>query len=327
MAKQFDVLVIGGGPGGYVAAIRAAQLGLSSACIESQAYADAKGEVRLGGTCLNVGCIPSKALLQSSELYDQANHAFVMHGIGFENVKMDVATMMRRKDNIVGQLTSGIRGLFKKNKVTLLPGHGKFVSREEDYWQIEVAGTNGSEIVEARHVIVATGSKARHLPDIPVDNKVICDNAGALSFDAVPKRLGVIGAGVIGLELGSVWKRLGAEVTILEALPDFLGAADQAVAKEAWKIFTQKQGLDIHLGVKIGKVTQGDKGVSVEYESGDESYTLECDKLIVSVGRIPYTDGLGCDDVGLLQDERGRIKVDEHCHTNLENVWAGKSVV
>lgn len=327
MAQKYDVLVIGGGPGGYVAAIRAAQLGLSSACVEALAYADPKGEVRLGGTCLNVGCIPSKALLQSSELFDQANHSFVMHGIGMENVKIDVATMMRRKDNIVGQLTSGIRGLFKKNKVTLLPGHGKFVGREEDYWQIEVAGPKGSETVEAKHVIVATGSRARHLPGIPVDNKVICDNAGALAFDSVPKRLGVIGAGVIGLELGSVWKRLGAEVTILEALPDFLAAADHAVAKEAWKVFTQKQGLNINLGVKIGKVSQGKKGVTVEYESGDETYVLECDKLIISVGRVPFTEGLGCDNVGLLLDERGRIKVDGQCRTNLENVWAVGDVV
>ncbi len=332
MAKKFDVLVIGGGPGGYVAAIRAAQLGLSSACIEAQAYADPKGEVRLGGTCLNVGCIPSKALLQSSELFEQANHSFVMHGIGLDNVKIDVATMMRRKDNIVGQLTSGIRGLFKKNKVVLLPGHGKFVGRDEDYWQIEVAGASGSkigsEIVEARHVIVATGSVPRHLPGIPVDNKVICDNAGALAFDAVPKRLGVIGAGVIGLELGSVWKRLGSEVTILEALPDFLAAADQAVAKEAWKVFTQRQGLNINLGVKIGKVSLGRRGtVTVEYEANDETYTLECDKLIVSVGRLPYTEGLGCDNVGLQLDERGRIAVDGQCRTNLENVWAVGDVV
>ena len=330
MLKQFDVLVIGGGPGGYVAAIRAAQLGLTAACVEAQAYADPKGEVRLGGTCLNVGCIPSKALLQSSELFDQTSHAFAMHGIGLEGVKMDVATMMRRKENIVGQLTSGIRGLFKKNKVTLLPGRGKFVGREEELWQIEVASTQGTEIFAAQHVIVATGSAPRHLPGIPVDNKLICDNAGALAFDVVPKRLGVIGAGVIGLELGSVWKRLGAEVTILEALPDFLGSADHAVAKEAWKVFTQKQGLNINLGVRIGKVTLGDKGsapVLVEYEAGDESYTLECDKLIVSVGRIPYTEGLGCDNVGLQLDERGRIKVDHQCHTNLENVWAVGDVV
>ncbi len=323
MSNQFDVVVIGGGPGGYVAAIRAAQLGLKTACVESESYADPKGEVRLGGTCLNVGCIPSKALLQSSELFDQANHSFVMHGIAVENVKMDVTTMLRRKDNIVTQLTGGIKGLFKKNKVTLLVGRGKFTGREDDRWQIDVGG----EIVSARHVIVATGSKPRHLPNIPVDNKVICDNVGALSIDRVPKRLGVIGAGVIGLELGSVWKRLGAEVVILEALPDFLAAADQAVAKEAWKVFTNKQGLDIRLGVKIGKVSTSKKGVSIEYESGDENLTLECDKLIVSVGRVPNTDGLGCEQVGLKLDERGRITVDGHCRTNLENIWAVGDVV
>ena len=268
--KQFDVVVIGAGPGGYVAAIRAAQLGLSTACIESESYADPKGEVRLGGTCLNVGCIPSKALLRSSELYEEAQHGFQMHGISAEGVKIDVGTMIKRKDNIVNQLTSGIKGLFKKNKVTLLPGHGRFAGREEDRWVIDVNG----EKVHATHVIVATGSKARHLPGIPVDNKIVCDNVGALSFDGTPKRLGVIGAGVIGLELGSVWKRLGSEVTILEALPDFLAAADSAVAKEAWKVFTQKQGLNIQLGVKINSVTQGNKGVKIEYDLGDESRYL-----------------------------------------------------
>ena len=323
MAKQFDVLVIGAGPGGYIAAIRAAQLGFATACIESEAYSDPKGEVRLGGTCLNVGCIPSKALLQSSEHYDNARHGFVMHGITADDVKIDVKTMVKRKDNIVTQLTSGIKGLFKKNKVTLLSGHGKFVGGGEDAWEIDVAG----EVVMAKHVIVATGSRPRHLDGVPVDNKLICDNAGALAFDAVPRRLGVIGAGVIGLELGSVWKRLGAEVTILEALPEFLAAADAAVAKEAWKVFTKKQGLDIRLGVKIGKVASGKKGITVEYEMGDESHVLECDKLIVSVGRVPNTDGLGCEAVGLKLDERGRVDVDDHCRSNLPNVWAVGDVV
>jgi dihydrolipoamide dehydrogenase len=325
--KQFDVVVIGGGPGGYVAAIRAAQLGLTCACIEKEAYADPKGEVRLGGTCLNVGCIPSKALLQSSELYDQAGHSFVMHGISVDNLKVDVGTMVRRKDNIVTQLTSGIKGLFKKNKVTLLPGHGRFVGRDGDFWQVEVTGKDGTEVVDAKNVIVATGSKPRYLDGIPVDNRTICDNVGALSFDAVPKRLGVIGAGVIGLELGSVWKRLGAEVTILEALPDFLAAAEPAVAKEAWKTFTQKQGLNIYLGVRINKVTQGKKGLTVEYEVGDETKTLECDKLIVSVGRVPSTDGLGAENVGLQIDERGRIVVDGHCQSNQPGIWAVGDVV
>ena len=323
MAKQFDVVVIGGGPGGYIAAIRAAQLGFSTACVESEAYDDPKGEVRLGGTCLNVGCIPSKALLQSSEHFDNARHGFVMHGITADDVKIDVKTMVKRKDNIVTQLTGGIKGLFKKNKVTLLPGHGKFVGGGEDAWEVDVAG----EVVTAKHVIVATGSRPRHLDGVPVDNKLVCDNVGALAFDAVPKRLGVIGAGVIGLELGSVWKRLGAQVTILEALPDFLAAADAAVAKEAWKVFTQKQGLDIQLGANITAVKVGKKGVTVEYESGDDNHVLECDRLIVSVGRVPNTEGLGCEAVGLKLDERGRIDVDEHCRSNLPGVWAVGDVV
>ncbi len=323
MAKQFDVLVIGGGPGGYVAAIRAAQLGFTTACCESESYDDPKGEVRLGGTCLNVGCIPSKALLQSSEHFDNARHGFVMHGISTGEVSIDVKTMVKRKDNIVTQLTGGIKHIFRKNKVALLPGHGRFVDGGEDGWEVDVAG----EPVTARHVIVATGSRPRHLDGIPVDNKLICDNAGALAFDAVPRRLGVIGAGVIGLELGSVWKRLGAEVVILEAMPDFLAAADAAVAKEAWRVFTKKQGLDIRLGVKIGKVTTGKKGITIEYEMGDESHVLECDKLIVSVGRVPNTDGLGCEAVGLKLDERGRVAVDDHCRSNLPNVWAVGDVV
>ena len=321
--KTFDVLVIGGGPGGYIAAIRSAQLGLATACIESDSYADPKGQVRLGGTCLNVGCIPSKALLQSSELFDQANHSFSMHGISTSGVKIDVKSMVKRKDNIVDQLTGGIKSLFKKNKVTLLPGHGKFVGREDDRWLVDVNG----EVIAATHVVVATGSKPRHLPGIPVDNVTICDNTGALAFDSVPKRLGVIGAGVIGLELGSVWKRLGAEVTILEALPDFLAAADAAVAKEAWKVFTQKQGLAIQLGVKITKVTSSKKGVSIAYDLADEAKVLECDRLIVSVGRIPYTTGLGAEAVGLEINERGYIVVDAQCRTNLPNIWAVGDVV
>jgi dihydrolipoamide dehydrogenase len=246
-----------------------------------------------------------------------------MHGISTGEVSIDVKTMVKRKDNIVTQLTGGIKHIFRKNKVALLPGHGRFVGGGEDGWEIDVAG----EPVTARHVIVATGSRPRHLDGIPVDNKLICDNAGALAFDAVPRRLGVIGAGVIGLELGSVWKRLGAEVVILEAMPDFLAAADAAVAKEAWKVFTKKQGLDIRLGVKIGKVSAGKKGIAVEYEMGDESHVLECDKLIVSVGRVPNTDGLGCEAVGLKLDERGRVAVDDHCRSNLPNVWAVGDVV
>ncbi|MBL8483418.1 MAG: dihydrolipoyl dehydrogenase [Rhodocyclaceae bacterium] len=329
MAKQFDVVVIGGGPAGYVAAIRAAQLGFSSACAESAPYADPKGEVRLGGTCLNVGCIPSKALLQSSENYDQINHGFLMHGIKAEGVSVDIATMQKRKSNIVNQLTGGIKGLFKKNKVTLLPGHARFAGQEGDLWALDVALTKEGteERVLAKHVIIATGSRARHLPNIPVDNVDICDNVGALDFDATPQRLGIIGAGVIGLELGSVWKRLGSKVTILEALPDFLAAADQGVAKEAWKVFTQKQGLDIKLGVSIKSVTKSDAGIAVSYELGDEATTLECDKLIVSIGRVPNTDGLNAAAVGLAVTDRGLVEVDGHCRTNLPNVWAVGDVV
>jgi len=323
MAQEFDVLVIGGGPAGYVAAIRAAQLGLKAACCESAAYADPKGEPRLGGTCLNVGCIPSKALLYSSELYDHATHAFVMHGIKVEGVSIDVPSMIRRKDNIVTQLTSGIKGLFKKYKVTFLPGHGSFVAEADGLWKMKV----GNEDVVAKHVIVATGSRARHLPGIPVDNVNIVDNEGALKTEAVPKRLGVIGAGVIGLEMGSVWKRLGSEVTILEALPDFLAAADQAVAKEAWKVFTKKQGLNIQLGVQIKEVTTGPNTVSVKYENDEGDQVAEFDKLVVAVGRTPNTEGLNAAAVGLKLDSRGRIEVDDHCSTNLRNVWAVGDVV
>ncbi len=325
--KEFDVVVIGAGPAGYVAAIRAAQLGKQVACIESESYADPKGQIRLGGTCLNVGCIPSKALLQSSELYAQANHAFVMHGIGVDGVRMDVPTMLRRKDNIVTQLTNGIRSLFKKNKVTQLSGHGRFVGREGDRWIVEVKGKDGEELVAATHVVVATGSSARHLEGVPVDNRIVCDNIGALNFESVPQRLGIIGAGVIGLELGSVWKRLGADVTILEAMPDFLAAADQAVTKEAWKVFTAGQGLKIQLGVKINAVLPYENGVRIEYESADESIVLEVDRLIVSVGRLANTAGLGADVVGLQLDDRGRVDVDAECRTNLENVWAVGDVV
>ncbi|GAB4169590.1 MAG: dihydrolipoyl dehydrogenase [Rhodocyclaceae bacterium] len=323
MAERFDVLVIGGGPGGYVAAIRAAQLGLRAACVEQAAYADPKGEVRLGGTCLNVGCIPSKALLQSSELYDQAGHAFVMHGIGFEALRLDLRSMMQRKENIVTRLTGGIRGLFKKNGVTLLAGRGRLVGKSDERWQVAVGG----ETFEATHVVLATGSSARTLPGVEVDNVLVCDNVGALSFDSVPKRLGVIGAGVIGLELGSVWKRLGSQVTILEALPDFLGAADADIAREAWKVFTTRQGLEIVLGASSIEVERGAGTVSVRYEAGDEPHAIEVDRLIVSVGRVPNSGGLGAEPLGLALDGRGFIAVDEHCRTNLENLWAVGDVV
>ncbi len=322
MAKQFDVLVIGGGPGGYVAAIRAAQLGFSTACAESNPYADPKGEPRLGGTCLNVGCIPSKALLHTSHLFEEAGHSFEEQGISVGTPKIDVTKMIARKSKIVEQLTSGIKGLFKKNNVTFLAGHGSFVGQADGGWQVKV----GEEIVTAKQVIVATGSSARHLPGIPVDNKLVCDNIGALDIDAVPKRLGLIGSGVIGLEMGSVWSRLGSQVTILEAMDSFLGAADQDLAKEALKLFT-KQGLDIKLSVKVGAVTVGKKSVTVEYETKDGAQKAEFDRLIVSVGRVPNTAGLNAEVVGLKIDGRGFIEVDGHCKTNLPGVWAVGDVV
>jgi dihydrolipoamide dehydrogenase len=322
LLKRFDVVVIGAGPGGYVAAIRAAQLGFSVACVEKATYDDPKGEVRLGGTCLNVGCIPSKALLQSSQIFDEANHGFSAHGISASNVKMDVQGMMKRKESIVVQLTQGVRGLFKKNKITLLEGHGKFVGRAGDFWRIDVNG----DVIEARNVIVATGSRPRQLPGVEVDNITVCDNAGALSLTGVPQKLGVIGAGVIGLELGSVWKRLGAEVTVLEAGPTFLPAADEAISKEVWKVIA-KQGLNIHLGIEIKSISKSSAGISITYLSSGEERTLVCDKLIVSVGRIPNTDSLGADIVGLKIDSQGRIEVDEKCRTNLETVWAVGDVV
>ena len=323
MSKQFDVLVIGGGPGGYVGAIRAAQLGFNVACCESNAYADPKGEPRLGGTCLNVGCIPSKALLHTSHLFEEASHGFAAQGISVGTPKIDVPTMVERKNTIVKQLTTGIKGLFKKNKVTLLSGHGSLVAQSDGGWQVKV----GDEVVEARQVIVATGSRPRHLPGVAVDNVLVCDNVGALDINAVPKKLAIIGAGVIGLEMGSVWRRLGSEVTILEALPDFLSVADVDVAKEAAKIF-RKQGLDIQLGVTIGDVKVAKKGVSIAYTDKDgQAQKLDADRLIVSVGRVPNTEGLNAEAVGLKLDERGRIDVDDHCRTNLPGVWAVGDVV
>jgi dihydrolipoamide dehydrogenase len=323
MSKQFDVLVIGGGPGGYVAAIRAAQLGFATACCESNPYADPKGEPRLGGTCLNVGCIPSKALLHTSHLFEEAAHSFAGQGIKVSKPTIDVPVMKARKDTVVNQLTSGIKGLFKKNKVTMIPGHGSFVAKEGDFWKIKV----GAEEVLAKQVIVATGSKPRHLPNLPVDNKIVMDNEGALDQESVPKKLAIIGAGVIGLEMGSVWRRLGSEVTILEAMPDFLAFADQDIAKEALKLFN-KQGLGIQTGVKIGEIKTSKKGVSIAFETKDgKTEKLDADRLIVSIGRVPNTDGLNAEAVGLKLNERGMIEVDGHCQTNLPGVWAVGDVV
>lgn len=323
MSKQFDVLVIGGGPGGYIAAIRASQLGFSAACAESNPYADPKGEPRLGGTCLNVGCIPSKALLHTSHLFEEANHSFEAQGIKVGKATIDVPVMKARKDGVVNQLTSGIKMLLKKNKVTFLAGHGSFVGKEGDFWKVKV----GAEEVLAKQVIVATGSKARHLPNLPVDQKIVMDNEGALNQESVPKKLAIIGAGVIGLEMGSVWRRVGSEVTVLEAMPDFLAAADVDVAKEAQKLFT-KQGLNIQMGVKIGDIKATKKSVSIAYTDKDgKEQKLDADRLIVSIGRVPNTDGLNGEAVGLKLDARGFVEVDGHCKTNLPGIWAIGDVV
>lgn len=329
MSQNFDVVVIGSGPAGYIGAIRCAQLGLRTACIEE--WKTPAGKPALGGTCLNVGCIPSKALLESSEQFEHILHGSTQHGIAVSGASIDVAKMVARKDGIVGKMTGGIEMLFRKNKITWLKGHGKFLGKGEAGWRVEVTGDGSIEEIQATSIIVATGSKARHLPDVPVDNITICDNVGALDFKEVPQRLGIIGAGVIGLELGSVWRRLGAKVTLLEALPAFLGAADESVAKEAWKFFTKEQGLDIRLGVKIGKIEStkraGKTTVTVEYELDGAEQKLECDRLIVSVGRIPNTDGLATESVGLKLDARGFIEVDEHCRTALPGIFAVGDVV
>jgi dihydrolipoamide dehydrogenase len=319
--KSFDVVVIGSGPAGYIAAIRAAQLGMSTACVEQ--WKTPAGEPVLGGTCLNVGCIPSKALLESSENYERLLHQFKAHGITASGVKLDLKTMQERKQKIVGQMTGGIAALFKKNKVSWLKGHGRLVSVDSSKMRVEVE----KEQIEAKNVIIATGSKARHLSGIPVDNRVICDNEGALSFDAVPERLGVIGAGVVGLELGSVWRRLGAKVKVLEALPAFLGAADESIAQEAWKLFT-KEGLEMELGVSIASVSQSKKSVTIQYSAKDgSSKTFECDRLIVSVGRVPNTDGLGIEAAGLKLDAKGFIEVDQNCRTAVPGIYAIGDVV
>ncbi len=325
MSKQvFDVVVLGAGPGGYVAAIRAAQLGFKVACVD--AWQNAQGGPAPGGTCTNVGCIPSKALLQSSEHFEQANHHFAEHGISATRVSMDVSRMLARKDEVVKQNNDGILYLFKKNKVTFFHGMGSFAAAHGEGYDIEVKGAKPATL-QARQVIVACGSSARALPDLPFDEKTVLSNDGALRVGAVPKRLGVIGAGVIGLEMGSVWRRLGAEVTVLEALPEFLGAADEHIAKEALKVFA-KQGLSIHLGVQIDTVKTTRKGVTLTYRNAKgEAQSLEVDKLIVSIGRAPNTQGLNAEAVGLKLDAKGAIEVDADCRTNLPGVWAVGDVV
>ena len=325
MSQSFDVAVIGAGPGGYIAAIRAAQLGFKTVCID--AGKNKAGDApALGGTCLNVGCIPSKALLQSSEHFHAAQHDFAEHGISFTgSLKMDAAKMIERKDAIVNKLTDGIKFLFQKNKIESIFRRASFAGKASDEWLLNV--DKGAQIV-AKHVIIATGSAPRGLPQlVNISNVNVLDNEGALNLTEVPKKLGLIGAGVIGLEMGSVWKRLGAEVHILEAAPTFLPAADQQIAKEAFKYFTKEQGLAIDLGVKLNQITEYKDGVSVAYEVAGKQHTAQFDKLIIAIGRVPVTQGLGAENVGLAIDERGFIAVDDECRTNLPNVWAIGDVV
>ncbi|KRG70662.1 dihydrolipoyl dehydrogenase [Pseudoxanthomonas dokdonensis] len=320
MAEQFDVVVIGAGPAGYHAAIRAAQLGLKTACIDAALGKD--GKPALGGTCLRVGCIPSKALLDSSRQYWNMGHLFGDHGISFKDARMDVGTMIGRKDKIVKQFTGGIEMLFKANKIKPFFGFGTLHKgnlvkvKQHDGSEVELTGTN---------VIIAAGSDSIELPFAKFDGDTIVDNVGALDFTEVPKRLAVIGAGVIGLELGSVWSRLGSEVVILEAMPEFLAAADAEVAKTAAREF-KKQGLDIRLGAKVSKTDISGKGkkkeVVVSYTDGKGEQSLTVDKLLVAVGRRAATKGLLADDVGVKINDRGQIEVDEHCHTGVDGVWA-----
>ena len=321
MTLKFDVVVIGAGPGGYVAAIKAAQLGLKTACIEK--YQDKDNKVALGGTCLNVGCIPSNALLDSSWKYHEAQEGFAVHGITAKSVSIDVPAMIARKAQIVKNLTGGIAGLFKANGVTLLEGHGKLLAGK----QVEVTGSDGSvTLVQAENVIIASGSKPIDIPPAPVDQEVIVDSTGALEFQSVPKKLGVIGAGVIGLELGSVWARLGAEVTVIEAQDKFLPAADEQIAKEALKTLT-KQGLSIRLGARLTASEVKKKQVTVSFTDAEGEQQMTFDKLIVAVGRRPVTTDLLAADCEVTLDERGYIYVDDYCATSVPGVYAVGDVV
>src|SRR5690348_17823510 len=319
--NKFDVIVIGAGPAGYVCAIRAAQLGLKTACVD--AFKGKDGKQALGGTCLNVGCIPSKALLDSSKQFWGLSHNLPTHGISVENAKVDMAAFIGRKDKIVKQFTGGVSLLFKSNKVTPYFGTGKLLKGDTpNQHPVEITGNDGSkQTIEGANVIIATGSVPIELPFAKFDGKRIIDNAGALDLTEVPKRLGVIGAGVIGLELGSVWKRMGAEVTVLEALPDFLGAADQDIAKAAAREF-KKQGLDIHLGAKVSKAEIKKNAVEVTFADKDGEHKITVDKLLVAVGRRAYTEGLLGEGTGVKVDQRGRIEVDEHCWTGVDGIWA-----
>jgi len=317
---DYNVITIGGGPAGYVAAIRCAQLGMTTACIDKWVTPDSKPS--LGGTCLNVGCIPSKALLDSSHHYAFLQKQAAAHGIQCDNLSIDVAAMQARKGKIINMLTQGIAGLFKKNKVTSYSGTARLIGEK----QVEITTPDGKKVITADNIIIATGSVPVQIPVAPLDDKWIVDSTGALAFDNVPKRLGVIGAGAIGLELGSVWNRLGSQVTILEALPDFLAMADRKIATTALREM-KKQGFKIHLGAKVTSATVANDEVTVTYQDKKGEQQLVVDKLIVAVGRKPNTENLGAAELGIQIDARGFIQVDEHCQTTLPNIYAIGDVI
>ena len=318
---MFDVVVIGGGPAGYVAAIRSAQLGLKTACIEE--YVDAKNNPTFGGTCLNVGCIPSKALLDSSHRYQEATSHLKIHGIEVGSVALDVPTMMKRKNDIVAKLTGGIGGLFAANKVTPIAGRGKVLADSK----VQITNIEGKkEIIESKNIIIASGSSPIEISSAIFNDTNILDSTGALEIDKVPETLGVIGAGVIGLELGSVWARLGSKVTVIEAMDDFLFMADKEVAKETFKDF-KKQGLDIRLGCKLTSSKSLKNSVKITYENNGSSENMEFEKLIVAVGRKPNTSDIFEEDCGISLDEKGFISVNQNCQTDVKNIWAIGDVV
>lgn len=321
MSEKYDVIVIGGGPAGYVAAIRAAQLGLQVACVDN--WLDNDGKPSLGGTCLNAGCIPSKALLESSSLYYKAQHEFSEHGLKLKGVEMDVAQMQKRRESITKSLTGGIAQLFKSNKVEWVQGTGTLQGKGK----VKVTPDSGkASTLQGEHIVVASGSAPQELKSVPFDGEKILDSKGALELGKTPKRLGVIGAGYIGVEMGSVWSRLGSEVIILEALKEFMPLADRQIAKEALKRF-KKEGLDIRFGTKVKNATSGKDGVHVELEGEGKDSSLDFDALIVAVGRRPCTDGLFQKNAKLDLDERGFVQVDETFRTNMENVYAIGDVI
>ena len=320
--KNYDVAVIGAGPGGYVAAIRCAQLGLSTIIIDDRLTA--AGQPLPGGTCLNIGCIPSKALLDSSHHVYRLQHELGEHGISVDNVAVDIAKMMKRKDKVVTTLTKGVAGLLRKHKITSIAGRARL--KGDQQIEIRSADTESNQLIKAKNIIIATGSVPASLTATPIDGDRIVDSTGALAFSDVPKRLGVIGAGVIGLELGSVWSRLGAEVVVLEALDAFLPTAETDVARELHKQLTV-QGIEIHLGARVTSATVADGQVAVTYQDADGEHRMTLDRLLVAVGRRPNTDELGINEAGLALDERGFIVVDEHCRTRVPGIYAIGDVV